>query len=99
VSGDTLYVGGEFTQAGGKASGNVAKVFLEGVPPLEKTGSRATAFFRGIPSGSYGIERSVGLDVWETLARRYAGKNGGIDFTDEAAPGTRAFYRAVPVEP
>jgi len=97
--GDELYVGGAFSIAGGKASGNLARVFLNGAPPLEKSGSRATAFFRGMPAGGYHVDRTTDFITWENLATRYAGETGGIDFTDEAAPEARAFYRAVPMEP
>jgi len=96
--GDALYVGGSFSVAGGKASGNLAKVFLKGVPPLEKTTTQATSHFRGMPAGGYQVDRTTDLITWENLATRYATETGGIDFTDEAAPESRAFYRVLPVE-
>jgi len=97
--GDELYVGGVFSVAGGKASGNLARVFLKGAPPLEKTDSRATSHFRGMPAGGYHVDRTTDFITWENLATRYATETGGIDFTDESAPESRAFYRAVPVTP
>lgn len=66
---------------------------------MEINGSRATAFFRGMPAGGYHVDRTTDFNTWETLATRYAGESGGIDFTDEAAPETKAFYRALPMEP
>jgi hypothetical protein len=97
ITGDQLYVGGIFTDAGGKVSGNLARGFLEGVPPIEINGHRATSFFRNLPAGPYLVDRSSDLKTWETLATRYAGETGGLDFTDEATPQSAAFYRAVPV--
>jgi hypothetical protein len=97
--GDQLYVGGSFTFAGGKVSANLARYFLDGVPTMEVSGSRATTFFRGMPAGGYKIDRTTDFIKWENLATRYATATGGLDFTDEAAPETKSFYRAVPVEP
>ena len=65
---------------------------------MEVVGPRATAFFRGMPAGGDHVDRTTDFITWETLATRYAGETGGIDFTDEAAPETKAFYRALPVE-
>jgi hypothetical protein len=97
--GDELYVGGVFSVAGGKASGNLARVFLKGAPPLEKTGTQSTSHFRGMPAGGYQVDRTTDFINWENLATRHATETGGIDFTDEEAPQDKAFYRLVPLEP
>ena len=98
VSGRQLYVG-TFATNYDKYSNFFARLFLDGVPPLEVTDGRATIFFRDIPAGGYSIERTTDLETWEYLATRYAGLTGGIDFQDETAPGPEAYYRAVPLEP
>lgn len=97
--GDELYVGGEFNFAGGKVSPILARVFLHGVPSLEFNEQRATAFFRDLLPGPYRMDRSLDLKTWEPLTTRFAGETGGIDFTDEQAPASRAFYRAVATQP
>jgi hypothetical protein len=99
IVGDELFAGGRFARAGGKVSANLARFFLEGVPPLEVNGQRATAFFRGMPAGVYEVDRTTDFVTWENLATRDAGETGGIDFIDKTAPEARAFYRAIPVEP
>jgi trimeric autotransporter adhesin len=98
-SGRMLYAGGGFTKAGGKASYHLARVFLDGVPPLEVVNGHATVYFRGTPAGAYRIERTTDLKTWEHLLTRYAGETGGIDYVDENAPDSAAYYRAVPIEP
>ena len=115
ATGDGLYAGGSFTHAGGVEVNHIAKgdgrewsplgagmngsVFLDGVPPLEAADCRATVFFRDIPAGGYSIERTTDLETWEHMVTRYAGLTGGIDFLDENAPGSEAYYRAVPLNP
>ncbi len=102
VSGNQLYAGGTYgwdsNFCGGSSSSFFARLFLDGVPPLEVVNGRATVFFRDIPAGGYSIERTTDLETWEHLATRYAGPTGGIDFLDENAPGPEAYYRAVPLE-
>jgi hypothetical protein len=103
VSGNQLYIGGTYGRRSstlcGESSNFLARLFLDGVPPLEVANGRATVFFRDIPAGGYSIERTTDLETWEHLATRYAGLTGGIDFLDENAPGASAYYRAVPLEP
>jgi trimeric autotransporter adhesin len=98
VSGRQLYAG-TFATNYDTYSRFFARLFLDGVPPLEVADGRATVFFRNIPAGGYSIERTTDLETWEHLATRYAGTTGGIDFLDETAPGDSAYYRAVPLEP
>jgi hypothetical protein len=99
ASGRTLYVVGSFTTAGGKASYNLARVFPDGVPPLEVVNGHASVYFRGTPAGAYRIERTTDLKTWEHLATRYAAETGGIDFVDENTEGQSAYYRATLIEP
>ena len=96
VRGRELFVGGDFSVAGGKGAGSLALAFLTEVPSVEVDGNHKTVHFRGIPPGAYQMERSTELQTWESLEIRYAGETGGIDFVDETSLGT-GFYRAVPV--
>jgi trimeric autotransporter adhesin len=94
-----LFVGCEFNLIGGKAAANFASAFRNTVPPLKVAHGIASVFFRGTPAGEYRIERTLDFKSWDHLAYRHAGETGGIDFVDENAPDSAAYYRAVPIEP
>jgi hypothetical protein len=90
-----------FTPRAGKVSPLIVRYFLRQPPVLSVHAGQANLFVREphvVPGRVHEIQRSVDLQSWQTLDRRYASETGGIDFTDPDAPEGSAFYRAVPVE-
>jgi hypothetical protein len=106
ATGSDLYVGGNFTSAGGKASVFLAKARVQSLYPAEfvpeeialvQEGLRLT--FRVRAGGRYRIEASSNLIVWTFLENLEAGANAGNDivlmsFIDtEAHEFQYRFYR------
>ena len=98
VSGNELYVGGEFTTAGGKVSAYLAKAIIN--PPvltLEHSAS-GTNFIRysGVPGTAYHPQRAPTLaGPWPSIATNTAPANGRVETADHAAPPDKAFYRVL----
>jgi hypothetical protein len=103
VSGTDLYVGGNFTMAGGKVSAYVAKLII-GPPPFYILTTNGTiglsnsvfTFTLTGPAGSNAvIFASTDLQTWTPLVTNSL-TGGSLNFTDTLATNfTRRFYRAL----
>jgi len=100
ASGNDLYVGGNFTMAGGKAAEHLAKA---------RVGSKArslvanefgtTVEFSGVTGYEYDLLRATNLTapiVWAPVNtnRLIPAADGSFTFTDTNPPPGKAFYRA-----
>ena len=72
VSGSALYVGGNFTTAGGKVSAYLARANLAGSPPVftsivpNPPRTQALLTFTAEPGASYSLLSSTNLTAWQT---------------------------------
>jgi hypothetical protein len=98
VSGSDLYVGGNFTTAGGKVSAYVAKAVVN--PPvlaIEPDGGGGYFLrFEGVPGSAYRLERAPSLaGPWATSSPQTAPASGFLEFWDVFPPPGQGFYRSV----
>ena len=68
----------------------------EAVPTVGRVaGQGVRVRFAGVPGYGYAIERSNDLEQWLRLVPLLRESTGQLDFLDDEAPASRAFYRVV----
>jgi hypothetical protein len=96
VSGSDLYVGGNFTSAGGKISAYLAKAIVS-LPILAIEPDVDVSYFirfSGVPGSAYQLLRAPSLaGPWATNASQTAPASGRVEFRDQFPPPGQAFYR------
>ena len=99
MSGNHLYVGGNFTIAGDKVSAYIAKARIaSAAESIAASGSSATIQFSGVVGYEYHVQRTSGLTppmTWTTLTTDplSPADDGSLTFTDTTAPPGAAYYR------
>ncbi len=101
VSGTHLYAGGQFSVAGGKVAGGIAKTRINSVAQsiAPSSGSALTQFF-GVTGYQYDVQRTTSLSppiLWTTVTASplSPADDGSFAFNDTNAPAGMAYYRAV----
>jgi hypothetical protein len=99
VSGNDLYAAGNFTTAGGKVCGFVAKAVLDLSVLGLQTGlpgpGTNTLTFEGIPGSQYLAQFATNVSgaPWSTISTNTAGTNGVWTVQDPTATNAQRFYR------
>src|SRR5439155_10029186 len=100
IDGDNVYIGGNFTEAGGKSSSYIGRwneKLVFGSPlPIRLVNTRwlapgqFTFEVSGIQSGSYAVDVSSNLSQWTQIS---TGDVSTTNVTDSAAQGDQRYYR------
>ena len=97
VSGSELYAAGDFTTAGGKISGYVAKAVIN--PPFLTVKPDDGGYilrFSGVPGSDYRLQRAASVTgPWSDLATNTAPASGLIEYHETTPPPGKSFYRSV----
>jgi hypothetical protein len=102
VLGGDLYVGGEFTKAGGKVSVYIARAVLGDAPgynqltgtPLSEGAMKFS--YIGYPATNYALDRAFDLSPpigWVGQQTNTITVSGVLSFTNTPVPGTNNFWR------
>ena len=78
-------------------SGTVDPAFSPSNPPkiIRLVGGAVSVSSVGIPSRTYGVQRSINLSSWTQIGTPMAAANGAVTLTDPTPPQPRAFYRLI----